>query len=75
MPKREIKFEMKKLLTTALAGFAGAALFASAANSQWTMKSAAGDLVLGFRITDNIGQGAGFASVGEAPTDRGAGNH
>jgi hypothetical protein len=48
---------MKKLLTTALAGLASVALIAVNANAQ-TVTTNIGDLVLGFRITDNAGQGA-----------------
>jgi hypothetical protein len=48
---------MKKLLTTALLGLASVALLAVSANAQ-TVTTNIGDLVLGFRVTDNTGQGA-----------------
>jgi hypothetical protein len=48
---------MKKLLTTALLGLASVALIAVSANAQ-TVTTNIGDMVLGFRVTDNTGQGA-----------------
>jgi hypothetical protein len=49
---------MKRLLTTALVGLAGAALSLSTANAQSTVSTTAGDLILGFYATS--GSGAAF---------------
>jgi hypothetical protein len=48
---------MKRLLTTALVGLAGAALSVSTANAQTTTTANAGDLILGFYATSGTGAG------------------
>ena len=48
---------MKRLLTTALVGLAGAALSVSTANAQSKINVSAGDLVLGFFATSGTGAG------------------
>ena len=48
---------MKRLLTTALVGLAGAALYVSSANAQSTINVSAGDLILGFFATSGTGAG------------------
>jgi len=64
---------MKKLLTTALLGLASAALIATDAKAA-TLSPGIGDLILGFRITDNTGQGANlnlevdFGNIATSPT-------
>lgn len=47
---------MKRLLTTTLLGLASVAFIATSANAQ-TVNTSIGDLVLGFRVTDQAGQG------------------
>jgi hypothetical protein len=46
---------MKSLLTSALLGLAGVALFTSSANAQTTITSNLGDVILGFRATSGTG--------------------
>jgi hypothetical protein len=46
---------MKRLLTTALVGLAGAALFIATANAQSTISANAGDVILGFYATSGTG--------------------
>ena len=48
---------MKRLLTTALVGLAGAALSVSTANAQSTINVNTGDLILGFFATSGTGAG------------------
>ena len=48
---------MKRLLTTALVGLAGAALYVSRANAQTPITAATGDIILGFYATSGTGAG------------------